>query len=240
MTIHMAKLCVLAGFMVTCLGCTGGTGRINPSDQQRIELKNLPVIQAVHWQHGEGPIPIVQYNPGLPHATYLTDPITTVKEQLLESFAAHHGFTNIQSVEAPVLWPYWYSLVAPCCIQRGMGELQDLFGNAHIFEFASVDAFLSARDPYHVDWGFRFDLWLRPKMNLYFGARARIIHLESRTVVWQGHCQVAALETLDEWREQAEWSKVLLEEQLSVAAKKCAAQLLEQFKSSGPAQFTKS
>ncbi|HRC42837.1 MAG TPA: hypothetical protein PLT27_02195 [Nitrospira sp.] len=156
-----------------------------------------------------------------------------VKKQVLLNLVSQHGLINIQSVEAPAFWMHGYSLISPCCIQRGMGELQDLFGNADILEFASVDAFLSDRAPYHVDLGISVDRLLRRKINLYFSARARLIHLQDRTVLWQGRCQVEVVDAPVERREEVE-ARNILEQQLSEAAQECSTQLLQQFQDSGP------
>lgn len=233
MIIRVAKACAVAICILTSLGCTGGTGRINLSDHQRSNLSSLPPIQAMHWQYGEGLIPIVQYNPW-PRTIYSTDPIAMVKRQVLSSLVSKHGLINIQSVEEPAFWTSGYSLISQCCIQRGMGELQDLFGNAHILEFASMNAFLSDRDPYHVDLGLSVDRLLRRKINLYFSARARLIHLQDRTVLWQGRCQVEVVDTPVEIGEQVEARNNILEQQLSQAAQECSTQLLEQFQDSDP------
>lgn len=239
MIIRVAKVCAVAICVLTSLGCTGGTGRIHLSDHQRSNLTSLSLIQAVHWQYGEGLIPIEQYDPW-PQTIYSTDPIATVKRQVLSSLVSKHGLINIQSVEEPVFWTHRYSLISPCCIQRGMGELQDLFGNAHILEFASMNAFLSDRDPYHVDLGLSVDRLLRRKTNLYFSARARLIHLQDRTVIWQGRCEVGVVDTPVEMREKVDARKNILEQQLSQAAQECSTQLLEQFHDSGAASFVKS
>lgn len=234
MIIRVAKGYAVAVCILTSLGCTGGTGRINLSDHQRSNLTRLPLIQAVHWQYGEGLIPIVQYNPWPPHTIYSTDPIAMVKKHVLSNLVSQRGLINIQSVEEPAFWTHGYSLISPCCIQRGMGELQDLFGNADILEFASMNVFLSDRDPYHVDLGLSVDRLLRRKISLYFSARARLIHLQDRTVFWQGRCQVEVLDTQDEMHEQVEPGNNILEQQLSRAAQQCSTQLLEQFQDSGP------
>jgi hypothetical protein len=234
MIIRVARACAVAVCILTSLGCTGGTGRINLSDHQRSNLSRLPLVQAVHWQYGEGLIPIVQYNPWPPHTIYSMDPITMVKKQVLLKLVSQHGFTNIQSVEEQAFWTHGYSLISPCCLQRGIGELQDLFGNADILEFASVNVFLSDRDPYHVDLGLSVDRLLRRKINLYFSARARLIHLQDRTVLWQGRCQVEVVDTPVEMREEVEARKSILEQQLSEAAQECSTQLLQQFQDSGP------
>lgn len=239
MIVRVAKACAVAVCILTSLGCTGGTGRINLSDHHRSNLTNLPLIQAVHWQYEEGFIPIVQYNPW-PQTIYSIDPITMVKKQVLSNLVSQYGLINIQSVEEPAFWTSGYSLISQCCIQRGMGELQDLFGNADILEFASVNAFLSDRDPYHVDLGLNVDRLLRRKTNLYFSARARLIHLQDRTVLWQGRCEVGIIGAPVEMRQEVDARKNILEQQLSQAAQECSTQLLEQFHDSGAAPFVKS
>ncbi len=234
MIILVAKACAVAACILTSLGCIGGTGRINLSDHQRRNLSSLPLIQAVHWQYGEGLIPIVQYSPWPPRTIYSVDPITMVKKQLLLNLVSQHGLMNIQAVEEPAFWRHEYSLISPCCMKRGMGELQDLFGNADILEFASENVFLSDKSPYPVDLGLSVDRLLRRKINLYFSARARLIHLQDRTVLWQGRCQVEVLDMPDEIHEQVEPGNNILEQQLSQAAQQCSTQLLEQFQDSGP------
>lgn len=230
-------------FIASLLGCTGGTGRLNLSDQQRAELQHIPLIQTVHWRQGDGIF--VSYAPGpaspaFTHGLLLSDPIDIIKEQVSSQLMAQSGLTNIRSVPTPVVWRHQWSLLRSCCIRDGMTELEETFGDGYVLDFASRRAFLDERDPFNIEVS---SLWisdagmfnvLGKRFNLYYQARARLIRLKASTVVWQGQCSVGSLDARSEWREQAEWGMVFMVQQLAIAGNKCAAQLVEQFHESSP------
>lgn len=230
-------------FIVSTLGCTGGTGRLNLSDQQRAELQHIPLIQAVHWRQGDGIFVSYAPGPAFTHGLLLSDPIDIIKEQVSSQLMAQAGLTNIRSVPIPVVWRHRWSLTRSCCIREGITELGETFGDGYVLDFASRKAFLRERDPFNIEVS---SLWisdagmfnvLGKKFNLYYQARARLIRLKDSTVVWQGQCSVGSLDARSEWREQAEWGMIFMVQQLAIAGNKCAGQLIEQFHESGSTPF---
>ncbi len=240
---RIALRLIVVLFIVSTLGCIGGTGRLNLSDQQRAELQHIPLIQAVHWRQGDGIF--VSYAPGLAstHGLLLSDPIDIIKEQVSSQLMAQAGLTNIRSVPIPVVWRHRWSLTRSCCIREGITELGETFGDGYVLDFTSRKAFLHERDPFNIEVS---SLWisdagmfnvLGKKFNLYYQARARLIRLKDSTVVWQGQCSVGSLDVRSEWREQAEWGMIFMVQQLAIAGNKCAGQLIEQFHESGSTPF---
>lgn len=229
----------------TLMGCYGGMNRINLPEQQRAELFRLPEIQTVHWLQERGFI-VMFPNWGIHNKRIgVHDPIAIVQQHLVAQLTAELGFTNIESVEHPLWWPGMVGIIRPCCIRDGLTELQHAFGNGFVLDLASNEAFLTNMDPDRTYFFFQERVLpdnLDPFRsgafdfihNLYYRARARLIRLEDRAVLWQGLCSVASYTSKSEWKREIDWELPVLEEQLAVAAMKCAHQFIEQLQDRGP------
>jgi hypothetical protein len=117
--IRVVLRCCIAALLAIPLGCTGGTGRLNLSDQQRTELKKAASIEAVHWQQGLGLV--VSFPSGLVFRKEmcLEDPIAIAKERVLSALATQYDFANMQSVSIPVVWPHRGTVVRRAASRTG-------------------------------------------------------------------------------------------------------------------------
>lgn len=126
-------------------------------------------------------------------------------------------------------------MIRPCCIHDGIEELRVKFSTGFIMDFASDIPRLWDSDPtdlfdnFHWDWS---RLGQKPKYNLYYTARARLIRLDDQQILWQGRCTVGSQDSRAEWLEFSQWTfpnEPFLRERLEAAAKKCAQELFDQW-----------
>jgi hypothetical protein len=221
MKLKLVLLFACAWVMLALTGCAQAPVKMSHSDMQA--LKTVPKIIAIH----NGPIgPALSTAGGVIASSFtfglasgqtgaeimdqygISDPIVTVKNQFLSGVMQQAQFHNL----------YVQKQIVPFD-QRDVEDLQKRFKTGYYLQFIPGQW---AVIYYVSDWS---------HYQMYYGAAARLIHLDDGKILWSDTCSAPRDEkekapTMDELKAN---NGEMLKQWTNQSANECAAQLVKKF-----------